>query len=703
MFNAKKFSIGLLTICAACSMSAHETLAEDEDSASLTDISTVDEVVVLGAPITSYAEAGTKTPTPLIETSMAITSFNRERLEAQNIANVADILKYVAGAQDSTNNWEHSDGYNLRGFDQSSYILWDGLLRNDPGWWSASEPFTLERLEIIKGPASVLYGQTAPGGMVAMTSKRPDKNAKNTAEVVFGSFDSKGVNLDVGGSLNTSGTFVGRLIGTHLSEADQVDTLGFRRTLVQPSLTWQITDDSELTLIGLHQVDVDDYNSSVSAYGTLLPNPNGKFKFSTYLGEPDLSDSYEIAQNSIGYAFTHRFNDTWSFTQNARRFKVDVKGTDVISANSLQDDLRTANRDISDYVQDVRNWQIDNMLLGQLKTDRIEHTFLAGIDYGTYEWGYSGNGALFSPIDIFTPVYGNHETSEFYEWTFKSQPRQTAFYVQQQAKIDGKFIVMAGLRYDKANNTDNDGTPEGIFRSDDKSTTGRLGFLYLTDNGFSPYLSYATSFLPTTGIDRLGRSFVPETGKQHELGLKYGEADDALQATLAIFDITRNNMLTRDPEDENFRVQNGSQQHRGIELETQTKLSDNLALNVTYSRLHAEITESFDPGLKGNRPETVPKTSASVWADYRIQAIAGLSLNLGMTYFGNSFGDPENTLAEPRYTLVDTGIHYQRDVWQFSLSITNLTDKSFVASCYSVDFCSPHEPRLISGKIAVSW
>lgn len=165
----------------------------------------LDEVTVSASRLMdeSQASTGTKTGTALIETPMAISVISEERIEALNLANVADVLKYVAGAQDNTNVWEHSDGYNIRGFDQSAYILLDGQLRNDPGWWAASEPFALERIEIIKGPAAVLYGQSPPGGMVAMTSKRPSASARNALDVTVGSFNERAVSLDLNQRLMT--------------------------------------------------------------------------------------------------------------------------------------------------------------------------------------------------------------------------------------------------------------------------------------------------------------------------------------------------------------------------------------------------------------------------------------------------------------------------------------------------------------------
>lgn len=665
----------------------------------------LDEVTVSASRLMdeSQASTGTKTGTALIETPMAISVISEERIEALNLANVADVLKYVAGAQDNTNVWEHSDGYNIRGFDQSAYILLDGQLRNDPGWWAASEPFALERIEIIKGPAAVLYGQSPPGGMVAMTSKRPSASARNALDVTVGSFNERAVSLDLNQALNDAGTVRGRLVVSYLSEGDQVETVNFDRQLVQPVLRWQVSENTDFTLISWYQQDTDDYNSGVPAAGTLLPGIQGWLDFETYLGEPELEDTYITKQAAVGYEFNHRFGDAWSLKQNFRHFRVDVTGTDVLYSNGLQQDGRTLNRAIADFGEHVRNWQVDTNLLGQLRTGIVEHTVLMGLDYGHYDWRYDGDFGEFSSIDIFEPVYGGSVVGERIPWVYRSEPRQVAAYVQEQAKIAGHLVLLAGGRYDRAKNRDFDG--ETAVASSDSKFSGRVGALYLFESGFAPYLSYGTSFLPVTGTDVSGRSFVPETGRQVEVGAKYEARSGVLTGTFAAFDIVRGNMLTRDPVYPAFQVQNGEQRHRGVELEITARPTKGLRVDAAFTWLDAEVIRSFDPGIQGNRPNDVSKVSGSMWVSYDAPAewLKGWGFDIGANYRGSSFGDPENTLRQPAYTRWDAGLRYAFGGWKVALNGTNLGGKEYVSSCWTTDYCARNEPRLVSLATSYRW
>lgn len=688
---------------AAASLSAAEALAnerEDGDRAA-----SLDEVIVEGRKSRSEDEgtSGTKTGTPLLETPMSISVISEQRIEVMNLANVADVLRYVAGAQDNTNVWEHSDGYNVRGFDQSAYILLDGQLRNDPGWWATSDTFALERIEVIKGPASVLYGQSPPGGMVAMTTKRPRQGTRNTVEVTAGRFDERAINFDLSHALSKDGDVQGRMVAVYSEEGDQIRTVDFDRRLIQPSVSWNISEDTQFTVTAWYQLDRDDYNSDVPAYGTLYPGAEGKLDFDVYLGDPQFKDRYDTTQNALSYEFRHRFNDAWSFTQNFRHLRVDVTGTDVIYSNGLQEDLRTMNRAISDYTETVRNWQVDNRLLGKFSTGRIEHTFLAGLDYGHFDWGYDGDYGEISSIDIYEPQYGNVEIGERSPWTYQSKPRQLGAYVQEQAKFAGHLVALLGGRFDRARNSDNDGATK--TRTDDGKFSGRVGLLYLFDGGFAPYVSYATSFLPLAGTDVNGRSFVPETGEQTEVGLKYEARDGRYLATLAAFDIVRANMLTRDPIYPAFQVQNGEQHHRGVELEATLKPLTGLRIDAAYSVLDARVTQSFDPGIEGKRPNDVSRNSGSLFIDYALggTALRGFGFNVGVNYRGSAFGDPENTIEQPAYTLLDAGIRYAGENWRVALSGTNLKNEQFVSSCWTADYCARNEPRLWSITSAYHW
>jgi len=433
------------------------------------------------------------------------------------------------------------------------------------------------------------------------------------------------------------------------------------------------------------------------------------------LGEPTFKDSYAITQNSIGYEFKHAFNEAWSLTQNFRFMQSLVNSDDVVyvlgfeNIENLSDplmpqpDFRTVLRGAGDFAQDVRNYSLDTHLLGKFVTGPLQHTLLVGVDYGHFGWDYAGNDGALGSLDAYAPRYGvNTEITDVYEWTYQSRPRQLGIYVQEQAKLYEHWVLLVGGRYDHAKNEDSaDG--ELLSSQDDSAFSGRAGLLYLFSNSLSAYGSYGTSFLPLVGTDRLGNPFDPETGKQSEVGIKYILPSGKMNASLAVYDITRDNMLTKDPINPNFNVQLGRQRHRGVEVEVHAQLVDDLAVSFTYAKLDATVVKGHEPENDGNRPWNVPETTASAWASYAVPFVAGLSIDVGGTYQSDATADEAETFVVPSYFLLDAALHYRRERVSFSLNAENLADKRYISSCYTTEYCSRGEGLGVVGTVSYQW
>jgi iron complex outermembrane receptor protein len=708
----KKAWLGMILVSMSTTTHAVDTKTTTEDNKN----NATEVIAVYGSRIAGGSD-NEKVIAPIEETPMSVTQFDLSRIEKQNIANVSDIVRYVAGGRDNNGAWEHSDGYSIRGFDQSSYIVWDGMLRNDPSWWAASSPFLLESIEVLKGPASVMYGQTAPGGVAVQRSKRASTSMTNQIELQLGTHNERMLNLDLGSELTQDGNILGRVASTYNTKDDQIDTVSFERKAILPTVLWEINETTDITFITLWQEDIDDTNSSLPAFHQ---NPNGKIPFHTYIGEPGLTDGYIINQYSTGYELNHAINDDIDFRQNFRRFRVSANSENNIWQNGFKNmnpplpdgetdsrepvyDYRTIGRGVGSLFYRVDNWQIDNNIKAKFSHGQVDHTLMAGVEYNRLKQNSIGTwGGELAPLDLFKPVYGNTKiTGTINTWQDNYSTDRAGAYIQDQIKIDEKYIVNASMRFDHAKTFD----PTAAIKetTTDKAVTGRIGAMYLADNKISPYLSYAESFLPLVGKTFEGNAFVPEEGIQYEAGIKYGNKSDPLMLTFAVFDLTRQNVLTRHPTIDSEQVQEGAQQHQGVELETTFNLWDRLSATFSISHLKAEMTKSYEEDVKGKVPREVPENTVSVWLDYQTLFNPMLSFTFGASYESATFADPKNTLKQPGYSLFDAGVHYELENWRLSLTGSNLTDERYFTGCWDGNYCSRSQPRTVSASASYSF
>jgi iron complex outermembrane receptor protein len=292
-------------------------------------------------------------------------------------------------------------------------------------------------------------------------------------------------------------------------------------------------------------------------------------------------------------------------------------------------------------------------------------------------------------------------TSFFIDTT--TTTKQTGFYLQDQLKFGERWAATIGLRRDKSDQNARDNLAATDTPTVQSKTTGRVGMVYLASGGLAPYVSYASSFLPVSGTDANSRPFAPETGRQYELGVKFEPEAGGYSMTGALYELQRQNVLTPDPRNTVFSVQNGEQRHRGLELELRGTVTRSLNLVASYSYIDPKITRAND-GSQGKNPVNVTKQQASVWAvqDLGAYGLPGLAVGLGVRHVGNRYIDAANTLVLPSFTALDGGLFYRTGPWRFALNMRNLTDKNFVLLCVGVNQCEYGEKRsaLLTGSYA---
>ncbi|WOI13025.1 TonB-dependent siderophore receptor [Thalassospira lucentensis] len=665
------------------------------------------------SPVKGYvagqSATATKTDTPIAETPQSISVIGTTEIEARQAQSVSETLNYTAGIQPDKFGYDKRlDWFNIRGFDETQNGLYrDGLQQRSYSFVSwQQETYGLERIELMRGPTSVLYGQNAPGGLINTVSKRPRADMENEIELQTGSHNRKQGSFDIGGKIVEDGSVLFRATGLLRDSDTQVNYVEDDRVYFAPSLTWE-GEDTSLTLLSYYQEDnTGGANSWLPANGTFRDAINGAIPTDFFTGEPGY-DHYDRTQYAIGYEFSHNFTDSLMFRQNARYSYVEVD-YDSLYGNGWADEAAgTLNRGVQETDQEGDSFAIDNQLQAKFETSGIRHTMLGGLDYQRYVFDRFLRYGTIDSINVYNPSYGSRPTSYSTPTDEKLTAEQVGVYLQDQIEFDEHWVLTLGGRHDWADESTLNQQNGTESSRNDSAFTGRTGLAYKTDFGLTPYVSYSESFNPVSGSDRFGNSFDPEEGVQYEVGAKYEpEGFDGL-FTVALFDITRENVLTNDPSGGAFdNIQEGEQQSRGLEIEGLFEPIEGLTTKFAYTYQDVEITETNTASEKGNTPSGIPEHTASAWADYTLNSgpLSGLGVNGGIRYLGSTFATDANNVKVPSTTLLDAGIHYDLDAYRFALNATNLTDERYVTSCAdSTNSCYYGQGRTILASVKYRW
>lgn len=678
-------------------------------------------------PVTGYVAGvtttGTKTDTPLIESPQSVSVVTRDQMDDQGSQTVSQTLRYTPGVLAEVRPSARYDSVFVRGFGGqgagAAYVNFlDGLRQQRSISYAIPtvDPWLLERIEILRGPASVLYGQAGSGGIVNLVSRRPTETPTHEVRVEAGSNNRLQTMFDAGGKLTEDGQFLYRLTGIGRRSGTQFEGVHDDRIAIAPAVTWKPTSDTSLTVLSSYQRDPEGgFYNFAPAVGTVLPNRNGKLGSGFYAGDPNY-DNYTRNSASVGYQFEHRLSDVWTLRQNARYNHVD-SSFKALSFSSLQADQRTANRSIS-RVSDMANTvAVDNQAQATVATGPVDHTLLFGADWSR---GFARRdlgqftGVTVPTLDIFNPVYGYSYPAVRSVQATRQIQTQLGLYAQDQVAYEN-WRLTVGVRHDRADSETVQLASNSRTSQSDTAFTWRAGLLYLFDNGITPYVNYSTSFLPNSGNyspARGGAAFSPTKGEQYEAGVKYQPPGMNSFIQLAGYSIRQRDVLTVDPLNTLYSVQTGEIRSRGIELEGRASLTSSLDLIGAYSYIDAEVTRSNTAGVTGRRVPQVPHHMVSGWLNYRVQSgpFAGLELGGGVRYIGRTAGNDVNSFEVPGYTLADAAIRYDLGALrteltgaEVTLNVSNLFDKEFVSSCSSATACFFGDRRLVLAGVRYKW
>lgn len=650
-------------------------------------------------PVQGYvakrSATATKTDTPLAEVPQSISVITRDQLTDRNATTLNEALQYSAGAATAVFGEDpRQDVIKVRGFDADIYL--DGLSERSFYQGVRQDLYGIERVEVLRGPSSALYGAGGPGGILNMVSKRASLAPLREVFVGYGSYDTKEAGFDLGGAI--SDTLAWRLTGLGRDGETKLDHTENERLYIAPTLAWTPSADTRLDLMLRYQRDRDSFTYQwLPVEGTLYGNPNGRISESFFASEPSL-DHADRDTWSVGYAFSHRLSDKTTFVQNVRYRDTQIDNAEVYGFGYLPGDLRMLNRFAWKLRIDEQALVIDNHIEHRIEGAGISHTLLAGVDVIDYENTRTDTDGLATPIDVFDPVYGG--ALLFGDpYSQHNTLTQTGVYLQDQIKYDQHWNLTLSGRYDWARTKTEPAWDDGTTQRDHRFT-GRAGLTYVFDNGLAPYASYASGFKPVAGTDSSGNLLQPEYARQYEVGIKYLPSGRPVQLTAAVFDLTKTNVLTSDPTGM-FQSQTGQVRSRGLELEGIAQLDRQWKILASYTYTDAEVTR--DLSYQGKLPLTTPRNQASLWADYSFLAgVPGLSLAAGLRHVGAFYGDSDNQFETPSANYVDLALRYAAGPWKLSLNANNLTDK-VVAICFTSYACNYSTGRTVTARLSYAF
>jgi iron complex outermembrane receptor protein len=667
--------------------------------------------------------SGTKTSTPLIETPQSISVVPKDQITATNAETLSQALTYTPGITFQSGAYSRlNDDFQIRGFNVAngaSGMLRDGLKLQSNVYDGNQEPYGLERIEVLRGPSSILYGQVTPGGVVNAISKRPTDTPFHEVNAEYGTYGRTQFSGDTGGPIDENGILSYRLTGLWRDSGNWVDHVPDDKFYIAPAITLRPSDATTITFLS-------DYQEIYTRFAPPMPFTElreGKIPRDLFIGQKGY-DKYYSESYTLGYQLEHKFNDSLTLRNNLRYYHADVDWN-YLSYQGLNPD-NSLRRGVVNRNEVSNGFTTDTSLEAKVETGPVQHTLLAGVD--TYGVGYDTNrlGGTVAPLnDIYDPIYNAKVTLNSNNTGFNNSGSQIGVYFQDQMKIYDKLILLLGGRYDWADSYNTSYRNQAVLDAlgvdrkqsrSDSAFTGRVGLLYLFDNGLAPYASFSQSFDPTAlnaGISEDGKQFEPSKANQYEVGLRYQPAGENFLVSGAIYRIDQDHVLMTDPDNNLFSIQTGKVRSQGIELEARASVG---ALNLVAAYSYNDVRNE-EGLLKDQRLALAPYHNVAVWADYKLDdlGLKGLTIGTGLQYLSssnipgvNADGSP---LKEdvPGRVLVDAMVSYDFGALDerltgttLQLNAKNIFDKDYI-TCVDITGCRYGEPFTMSATLGYKW
>ncbi len=678
---------------------AGDVVASEDEEVEITVTADREQTNSYRVPNSSTA---TKTDTPLRDIPQSIQLVPQQVIRDQGANQLKDVVRNVSGVIRADDFAGTGDGFAIRGF-QSPNILRDGFRGSQfvSAFSSLAEPANVEQVEVLKGPASVLYGTLEPGGIINIVTKKPLSDPYYSAEFSVGSFSFYQPQFDLSGPLNRKKSLLYRLNGVYENSSSFRDFTQIERYFIAPVLSWQISDQTKLTFNLNYVNDERPFDNGLVAFGDGVAD----LPISRRLGEP--GDFRRYKNLGLGYLLEHSFSADWKIRNTFRADFSDVE-TQAFRPRGLDETTGILEREFRTTEGQRRSFSLQTDLTGQFKTGSIDHQLLLGIELNRIQEDESGRRIRpFAPIDIFNPVYGAPIPANppvFFDTAVRLDA--LGIYLQDQITLLENLKALVGGRFDAIRNETTDNLFAETVTQTDTAFSPRVGIVYQPIEPVSLYASYSRSFAPNVGfVDLDNNPLPPERGTQFEAGIKAELIPGRLSSTLAIYDLTKTNVAITDPRDEDFSIAAGKIKSQGIELDVSGEILSGWKIIGSYAYTNARVTEGDEFLPTGNRPASIPRHSASLWSTYEIQSgtLQGLGFGAGLFYVGERQGDFENTFRLPGYVRTDAALFYRHDNWRVSLNIQNLFDIRYFEVAEFRENVQPGTPLSLVGKVSIQF
>lgn len=656
------------------------TYAQSDSNQSDTDSSILPTISIQAQKIdhpyvAQNAASLLKSDAPLFETAQAVSVVTREQLDQKQATTLAEAINGIAGVVSGQRGRRGWDDFNIRGQSANNQIFIDGL-RTSARSAVAVDLSGIDQVQVLKGPASVNFGQVAPGGLVNLVTKRPEAENFARTDLSYGSYDFKQATFDLNYAPQNTEKGAFRLSGRYADQDDPVDYVYFKNLYISPTYNFDLGEHADLSVIASYQHREYQRYQGAPLVGTLLPSSLGKIDSSFFSGDP-ASDPYKADVYRAGWNFKYDFGNELVFRQNAAVQKTEMNGG-FISLQAGGTETAVKRRlEVQDW--DYTNYTIDQNLQKTFQFGQTTHELLLGFDVMQEKRETLADRCNFASINPFQPHYNqgcitalslnSHSITEL---------QDMGLYARNRIALGDQWIINLSGRYDWAKSSS-----ENVLKGtktdpqDDQAFTGNASVMYLANQFVAPYISYATSFIPNIGTDKNDALFEPEKGKQYEIGMKFQSADQQIQGALSWFDLRRQNVLVNDPTDINYQITEGEQTTQGIEAEVNAALSDRWTSSVAYAYTYdSKTTKSTELTAIGERLENTPEHTYSLMTRYRPQGVLGWYVGAGIT--GASATELAGLNVElPAYTIYNADAGYDTEHWGAQLSIRNLFDKNY--------------------------
>ncbi|MEM8672886.1 MAG: TonB-dependent receptor [Cyanobacteria bacterium P01_G01_bin.67] len=669
------------------SVTTDRTTTADEPDDSINVIATgqgaeEEEYFVPDADISGRIDA------PLRDVPQSIQVIPEQVIEDQQATGLEEVLENAAAVTFLGNNGGRSFDAAIRGFEDAP-ILRDGF--DDLGGFGAAsaapEIANLERVEILKGPASVLFGQAEPGGIINLVTKKPLESPYYNLQFQGGSQNFISPSIDLSGPLTENGRLLYRFNALYRTQDSFRDfDSSFDRFFIAPTIAWQISDRTDLSISLEYAEDNDPADFGTVAFGEGIADIPPE----RVTNNPDDTQSRENL--NVGYTLEHRFSENWQLRNRFRYSFNNFEFDDFLELPfNLDESTGELTRLIGNQPVEDDAFSLYTNVKGNFNTGPLEHNLLFGVDLSRSENKLT---TIASPAPEFTSIINIFDAEpDFFAvpepeedppslQDTETKTDRLGVYLKDRIDILDNLILAAGVRYDIVDQDTTDNTTGEETNQNDDAVSPNVGIVYQPIEPISLFASYSQSFAPNFVTDAEGEPLEPETGEGFDIGIKGDIIANRLSGTLSYFNITRQNIATTDPDDPFFSVATGEQQSQGVDLELSGRIIPGWNIIASYAYIDGEVTEDNDPELLGSRLPGIPEHSASLWTTYELQSgnLQGLGFGAGFNFVGERKGELPNSFEVDSFFLVNAAVFYRRENWQARINFDNLFDIDFIES-----------------------